>query len=252
MPIYSHSRLKTFDQCPLKFKLEYLDCVETDVESVESFLGSRVHEALEMLHRDLSEGKLIRLDDLINFYSFRWESNWHSGVRIVRSDRTVEEYWEYGVDCINNYYDANFPFDQCRTVSLEERVEFNLDWSRERHFQGFLDRIALRDDGTYEIHDYKTTRRIPNQSQLMNDRQLSLYQVGLQSMRPEARPVELVWHFLSRGMTFRLQRSESDLLQILQETNRLVDRIESETRFPANVGPLCDWCEFRDICPAWK
>ena len=30
MPVYSHSRLSTFEQCPLKFKFRYIDYVEPD------------------------------------------------------------------------------------------------------------------------------------------------------------------------------------------------------------------------------
>ena len=66
MTIYSHSRLNTFEQCPQKFKLKYIDKVETDVEeSVEAFLGSRAHETLEKLYRDLQYQKENILDDSI-------------------------------------------------------------------------------------------------------------------------------------------------------------------------------------------
>lgn len=68
MTIYSHSRLSCFEQCPNKFKLKYIDKVESDIEqSVEAFLGSRVHETLEKLYRDLDYHKLNSLDDLLVF-----------------------------------------------------------------------------------------------------------------------------------------------------------------------------------------
>jgi hypothetical protein len=54
MTVYSHSRLSTFEQYPYKFKLRYIDKVETEVEeSVEAFMRVRVHEALEKLKSDL-------------------------------------------------------------------------------------------------------------------------------------------------------------------------------------------------------
>ena len=50
MTVYSHSRLSCFEQCPHKFKLQYIDKVETEVEeSIEAYLGLRVHETLEKL-----------------------------------------------------------------------------------------------------------------------------------------------------------------------------------------------------------
>jgi len=50
MTVYSHSRLSCFEQCPQKYKLQYIDRMETEVEeNIEAFLGSRVHDTLEKL-----------------------------------------------------------------------------------------------------------------------------------------------------------------------------------------------------------
>lgn len=63
MTVYSHSRLSCFEQCPQKFKLQYIDKVETEVEeSVEAFLGSRTHETLEKFQSS-SPKKGIRYPD---------------------------------------------------------------------------------------------------------------------------------------------------------------------------------------------
>jgi len=46
MPIYSHSRLATYENCPQQYKLRYIDKVELPEgaqEGIEAFLGSRVH-----------------------------------------------------------------------------------------------------------------------------------------------------------------------------------------------------------------
>ena len=66
--LYSHSRLSTFEQCPLKFKFAYIDKIETEIEeTIEAFLGSRVHEALEKLYKDLKFQKLNTLKELLGF-----------------------------------------------------------------------------------------------------------------------------------------------------------------------------------------
>ena len=45
--IYSHSRISTFENCPLQFKFNYVDKVKTEIEdTVEAFLVTRVHEVL--------------------------------------------------------------------------------------------------------------------------------------------------------------------------------------------------------------
>ena len=249
--VYSHSRLATFTQCPLKYRFRYIDEIPTQREGIEAFLGKRVHEALEKLYRDLRDGRLNQSDELKDFYASRWGEERHQGVYVARSGETVDDYFTYGLECIDNFYRENYPFNQNRTEALEERVEFNLDPSGWRRFQGYIDRVASRPDGTYEIHDYKTSRSrsSPSISEL---RQLSLYQVGVESLHPEVTKVELVSHFLCSGEMFRRQQSHADLLQIVQEARQLIDEIESERTFRANVTPLCNWCEFQEICPEWS
>jgi putative RecB family exonuclease len=54
MTIYSHSRLSCYEQCPRKYKLQYIDRIKIEVkETIELFLGKRVHETLKKLYHDL-------------------------------------------------------------------------------------------------------------------------------------------------------------------------------------------------------
>ncbi|MDI6846268.1 MAG: PD-(D/E)XK nuclease family protein, partial [Candidatus Saccharicenans sp.] len=50
---YSHSKLSTFENCPLKFKLAYIDEIRVEEEGIEAFLGSRFHQAMEKLYSEL-------------------------------------------------------------------------------------------------------------------------------------------------------------------------------------------------------
>ncbi|MGZ3558640.1 MAG: PD-(D/E)XK nuclease family protein, partial [Thermodesulfobacteriota bacterium] len=43
MPVYSHSQLSTYETCPQKYKLSYIDKIEVETEGIEAFMGSRVH-----------------------------------------------------------------------------------------------------------------------------------------------------------------------------------------------------------------
>lgn len=53
MPIYSHSRLSTFETCRLKYKYTYIDRIRKEGEGVEAFLGSRFHEMMEKLYAEI-------------------------------------------------------------------------------------------------------------------------------------------------------------------------------------------------------
>ena len=55
-PIYSHSRLACFENCPKQFHYRYVLKIPSESESIEAFLGKRVHEVLERLHRFVARG----------------------------------------------------------------------------------------------------------------------------------------------------------------------------------------------------
>ena len=98
MTIYSHYRLSYFEQCPQKYKLNYIDKVETEIaESIEAFLGSRVHETLEKLYRDLQYQKMNSLEDLVGFFRDEWFKNWNDSIVIVKKEEaaTPEEIMEH-------------------------------------------------------------------------------------------------------------------------------------------------------------
>ncbi len=253
MPTYSHSRLETYENCPRLYKLQYIDKIEIEeTESVEAFLGSRVHEALEKLYKDVRMTKIPTLDEILEFYEKAWDENWHDGVNIVRKDYTPENYRELGRRCISEYYGKYYPFDESRTIAVEHVVFFPLDNDRNYWIRGVIDRLSVAKDGTYEIHDYKTSGRLPTQEQVDSDRQLALYHIAIKRMWPDVKQIELVWHYLVFGKEMRSRRSADDLAKLKQEVMELIKKIENDTEFRPKESALCDWCAYPEYCPAKK
>lgn len=251
-PIYSHSRLEAFESCALKYKFRYIDKIEKKEQGVEAFVGSRVHETLRKLHDDLRARHTVTLQELLDFYRAQWNKNWGPQVKIVRRGESAKSYFQYGGQCIRTYYERIHPRDRAETLETERKLDFSLDPGGGYPMQGYVDRIARRADGTFEVHDYKTGRRVPTQRQADSDRQLGLYHIGVQAMWPDAQRVELVWHFLGAGATLRSRRTVEQLVQLGADTRALIDHIERQIEFPARKSALCDWCEFRPECPAWR
>jgi putative RecB family exonuclease len=253
MPLYSHSRLETFEQCPLKYKFQYIDKIEKPgFESIEAFVGSRVHEALKKLYDDLLFGKTNTLDELLDYYKSRWQVEWGPEVTIVAPGRTQQDYFEYGALGIKTYYAENQPFQQSRTLATEERVLITLDKNGRHKVQGYVDRIARREDGTYEIHDYKTARSLPPQTEVDSSRQLALYEMGLRERWRDVERVDLIWHYVRHGVALRSRRSAAQLVELRETTVELIERIETEKDFEPRKSPLCDWCEYKPDCPLWR
>jgi putative RecB family exonuclease len=253
MPVYSHSRLETFETCPQKYKYRYIDkIVKPEEQTVEAFVGSRVHETLQKLYKDLQLTKLISLNALIDYYAEQWKANWSPAIKIVREGYTEQNYFDYGVQCVRNYYAQYSPFDQSQTLRMEARIVFPLDGDKKYQIQGYIDRVARRTDGTYEIHDYKTSQTLPSQTVVNTDRQLALYQIGLATPWPDVEHVELIWHFVGFSTTLRSARQPEELRQLRESTIKLIERIELEKEFVPNKSRLYDWCEYRSDCPLWR
>jgi len=153
---------------------------------------------------------------------------------------------------ITDYYNKYKPFDQGKTISLEERILIKLDDSGDYKLQGFIDRVMESKEGYYEVHDYKTNSRLPLPEYLDNDRQLALYAIGIKERYPDVKDVRLIWHFLAFDKEVDSTRTDEELEELKRKTIELIDRIESDEKYPAKTSILCDWCEFKPICRQWS
>jgi putative RecB family exonuclease len=252
MPTYSHSQLSTYETCPHQYKLAYIDKIEVETEGIEAFMGSRVHEALEKLYRDLKVTKLDTLEELLSFYYESWEKNWNDMIQIVRKDYSAEDYRHLGEKCITDYYKRYSPFDHGKTLGLEEYIYFPLEKEKDYWIRGFIDRVTLVDSSILEIHDYKTSNRLPRKEDVESDRQLAFYQMGVAEKWQGIEEVRLIWHYLTFDAEIHSSRTPDHLHQLRQTTLELIQSIEADRRFLPKEGPLCDWCDYQGYCPKRK
>jgi putative RecB family exonuclease len=251
--IYSHSRLASFERCKRQYMYRYRLALPAEAESIEAFLGKRVHEVLERLYRARSRGVVPTLAQVQGRYRQLFDDGYHADkIRIARLENDLRFYRDLGEHCLANYYADHYPFDRDETVAVEERLEFHLGDldSGPVRLQGFVDRIARARDGGLEIHDYKTGARVPSQAAIDADRQLALYQIGLAPRVPAGGEVRLVWHYVRQGVTRESRRTAAQLDALRTETLARVGAIREERDFPASPGPLCRWCEYREGCSA--
>ena len=251
MPVYSNSMISTYETCPLKFKLKYIDKVDVEeIEGVEAFLGIRVHETLAKLHEDLILSKLNPLDDLLSFYKSEWTKNWNQNILIRKEGISEENYYDTGERLIRDYYKRYQPFTNIRTIATEKHLSFKL--KDKYNFRGYIDRLDISNGEIYEIHDYKTSRNLPHDEWLENDRQLALYQIGLKQNYRDAEKVKLIWHYLRFDKEFTIEKTEEELEETEEKTVELIETIKTDTEFKPKENSLCEYCDFPEYCPFQK
>ena len=257
MRIHSHSSLGAFENCPRQYWYQYIGKPDVErVDTVEAFLGSRVHETLETLYRLRLGGRVLSEAETLAEYEAAWAKAWSDDVRIVSHRLTAADYLRAGREALAAYHRRHAPFDASATLQLEKRVLLDLDGKGVHRMQGYVDRIARRGDGTYEIHDYKTSAHLPTQAEADADRQLALYQMGLEAMWDDVGAVDLIWHYVRFDKDLVSHRTPEQLQGVRESCIAVMDEIEArgkeEERFPTQPSRLCDWCAFRAICPATR
>jgi putative RecB family exonuclease len=251
-PIFSHSRISSYENCPKQFEFRYVQKIERESESIEAFVGKRVHEVLERLYLFSGRGMLPGVEKVVDRYQKLWEEAYDGDrVRVVREGASVDFYRSLGERCVRSYYVRHYPFDEGETLGLEKRVLFPLDDDGRYRMQGIIDRISRARDGVIEVHDYKTGARVPSQRTLDEDRQLALYQLGLAREYGDDTPFRLVWHYVAKDATRTSTRTREELDALRRTTISRIDEIRTATDYPPRKSALCSWCEYREICPAF-
>lgn len=250
MTTFSHSRIGAFEQCKLKYRYNYIDKIKTDREdTVEAFLGSRVHEALEKLYTDIQYQKLLSLKELLDYYKKQWKENWHKDI-VINKEYTEQNYYDMGVKYITDYYNKHKPFDKGKILGLE--TQYRMEISPEYKFHVRIDRLMDAGQGVYEVHDYKTNSRLPTQEKLDQDRQLAMYAYWVKKQFKDCKKVRLVWHFLAMDKEMESHRTVEQLEELRKEVLAQIKEIEQTKTFEPTVSALCPWCEFQDICPMFR
>lgn len=251
MGLYSYTRLATYKQCPYKYKLRYIDKIP-EVKTIEQFMGQRVHKALEKLYKNLISAKVTPLEKILEYYHKRWTRKWDDSIKFVKKDLTKDDFRALGKECIEDYYKSYYPFNQSRTIHVEKRVYFALYNEGRHRIRGFIDRLAIAPDGTYEIHDYKTSGNLPTQKDKDEDKQLALYQIGVKDMWRDVHSIKYIWHYLVFNKEISSSRTDRDIEKLRAEKIALIKEIESATEFTPKESSLCSWCSYQPICPLWK
>lgn len=276
--IYSHSRVSTFQTCPLKYRYQYLDGLgkEIEEEHMSLILGKSVHAALEDLYTRVSDLEKVSESQLLWAYDAAWQaavpdmwdssseqsnSPWGTDAAASTDASAQEIFYRRGVVYLKRYYQTYAPFTRPKPMKVEYRLQFLLD--EQVQFQGILDRVDIEWD-TITIVDYKTNKALPTNDHDTHHDQLALYGLGIeQKYGGKFRTLlgKLIYLHLEKEVQFEITYDEIERIRqkylavitdIEDKTTRYMQGRWEENAFPHQVWPHCDYCPFQQICPAWK
>ncbi len=244
--LFSFSRLKTFAQCPLRYRYRYLQGMREAFRSIEAHLGMVVHDVLEWLYQERAEGGDPGQGEALRRFDGQWQERWTDDVAIVRVGDSPEVYSRRGRELVASFHDTVFTIDRSETLALEQRLSVRL--SPDVVFTGFADRVGRTAGGRLFVVDYKTSSREGNSSDFSEGLQAPLYASCVME-RHGGESCLAGYHYLRHGTTRWEEISRERGEQLRARFLALARDAIVAQEFPARPGPLCAWCGFNRICP---
>ncbi len=231
----SYTQISLYQSCPLCYKLQYIDGLESKERGYFSF-GTTMHACAEYFFK-VKVPPPPSLDELLQFYEQNWLSEGYE------SAEEKANYKAYGREMLAKFWEIHSS-DFRMPIAVEHRFYIDIEGVKLR---GFIDRIDKLDSGGLSIVDYKTDRELFTKEDLEKNLQLTLYQLAVE--QSWYLPVErlTLYHFRSNTPCSCQPRGEAQL----EEARSLVLAVAkgiAEERFPAIENVHCP-CDFAEHCP---
>lgn len=236
----SFSRLQRFEQCPLSFKLHYID-QRTSEPGVPLRFGKAIHAVLETLLGEAvatqAAGPLSSAR-AIDLFGPEW----------AKANLVGLELFAQGVAILKQFVRDEGVLDPSSVLATEK--EFRLDIGG-FSVLGFIDRVNRIDDETIEIVDYKTNHQLFTRDEVDASLQMSLYELAARQLWPWAKKVRLTFWMLRHGLQQTTTRTPDELEAAKAYVEAMGKQTETASDYPARVHSGCTYCDHRSACPAY-
>lgn len=242
----SPSRMSTFLQCPLRFRIETMQKLPSKT-GVAAVAGTTIHAALELLMMEEPEHRTRgALDEFVQVS--------------LEAIKETEDYQSLDPDKLKEFgFDAFVRRVAPRAFDLlalevidvkgtELKLEVDLDgWI----LRGIIDLLEDRGDGLV-VHDWKSGRAPSERYQSKALLGLDFYSVAA-SIEFGAIPAAVKLQYLDSRQTIKrepTERSVKAMKSKILAVRDAIDRACEHDAFKPNVSKLCDWCSAKPYCPA--
>lgn len=244
-PTFSHSRLSTLDDCPRRYAFRYVEGLREAFQTIEAFLGTMAHEALQWLYLEREATRAHDAATLVERFREAWRQKLGPGVKVVRDGTSASRYEEEGVEMLRRHHAGAFQADRLETLEIEPKIRIQIEGSE---YVGYIDRLARDADGTLHVIDYKTGR--PAATLAEAGPQVRAYGLAVLEERGGVE-IALSYQYLRTGASLdeRFTRAQGgELLAGIGARIRRALEAEARGEFPARPSALCRWCGFRETC----
>ena len=262
LPVFSYSKMEVFKNCPLQYRYKYIEKKYTQDTSIALELGSLCHYVLEQKGKMIVSGETVdyeKLNDiLMNGVTETDEKTKEELLGVNQLKRKYFEVWHEADNASGASYDEKIKlFDKVLHEEMEDtdwkptyfEKPFEFVWDNKVILKGFIDRIDTK-DGQYRTVDYKTSKKVYEQSKLATSLQCGVYALAILN-EFGVLPIESEYRFiLIDDKQYALTKGwENRLIKAMDKVFGDIEASEKKSVFVPKPSPLCHWCNFCQTNP---
>lgn len=262
----SYSKLDLVTNCHRRYKLRYVDKKYADKQTLPLELGSILHKGLELKGQALMKNEPVDYEKINNIvHEGSSEETEKDSEFMAGIDEISARYFEdWGAkdsvsgmtynDKMDLYFNKVLPTrmedEDWKVIGTEIPFEFVYDEKCIIH--GFIDRLDKRevnDVEEYRITDYKSSKKIFDDSKIKTPLQMVIYDLACLFMYQ----VVPQYHEYDFILLDKKQTSEDGVcskgylkrgIKKLDNLLRVIKRMENEGEYAPSPTPLCYWCPY--------
>lgn len=262
LSVFSYSKIEVFKNCPLQYRYKYIEKKYSQDTSIALELGSLCHYVLEQKGRMVADGQAVNYDKLndilMNGTTETDEKTKEKLLGVYQLKKKYFEVWHEADNASGASYDEKVRlFNQVLHEEMEDtewkptyfEKPFEFVWDDKVILKGFIDRIDVKGD-QYRTVDYKTSKKIYEQSKLATSLQFGIYALAILS-EFGILPIESIYRFiLIDDEQYALTKGwEKRLIKALDKVFGEIEVSEKKEIFIPKPSPLCHWCNFCQTNP---
>jgi putative RecB family exonuclease len=237
-----------FTSCPLAFRFSYVQRLP-EPPSAPASKGTLVHRALELLLDRPAEQRTLdtALGDLDRAAAELAAHPEFAGLELTATE--LEAFRADAELLVRRYFELEDP-TTVQPIGLEIKLQANLG---DVVLRGVIDRLELDADGELVITDYKTGNTPSERWEQKSLAGVHVYSVLCEQVFGR-RPARVQLLYLSKPEAIIAEPSDVFMRGVNQRSGAVMDAVRracSRDDFRPKESALCNFCSFREFCPAF-
>jgi DNA helicase-2/ATP-dependent DNA helicase PcrA len=233
----SASAVQTYNTCPLQFKLEREWRIPGEVPGAMQY-GASIHRVLRTYFDAIRFGREISDEAVLE--QFKQDL----GQAGIQDPYQFQLYLEQGLRQLGEFLANRRKQPHPEVIHTEEWFDVPLG---DVTLTGRVDRMDRTGDGRVVVTDYKTGKP-RSQDDADESLQLSIYALAVKA-KWGYEVERLVFHNIEEDAAVSTLRSAIQMQEARAEVEKVAQQI-ADGKFEANPGFYCNFCSYRNLCPA--